>query len=253
MRNAHLVVAYHKDRNADDHLSGMPEVYRDAIEIKHPSGYSIRNVIGFTLIHHTKDGNVPEQTEVSYEWRRKGVATAMYDESKKFTGKEVTPSTNQSHDAEYFWREYRRHLNRAEVKEAFSSISDLKLSGTFNSLGKLKISDKSSELLLNGEKIGEAVFGTHESGKNKYITLNRIEINKPFRKEGYGNMFMEQLVKTADKLGMRIVLSPTNEFGSSKARLTSWYKKFGFVMNSGRNKDWQVRETMIRRNEDDET
>ena len=40
--------------------------------------------------------------------------------------------------------------------------------------------------------------------------------------------------------------TPSSDFGSSKTRLTKFYKRFGFVNNKGRNKNFAFKDTMIR-------
>lgn len=57
---------------------------------------------------------------------------------------------------------------------------------------------------------------------------------------------MEGLTRYADKVGKPILLSPSSDFGGSKTRLVKFYRRFGFVPNKGRNKDYRFSQTMIR-------
>ena len=52
--------------------------------------------------------------------------------------------------------------------------------------------------------------------------------------------------KDADTKGKPIGLTPSADFGGNKARLTKFYKRFGFVPNKGKNKDYTISESMVR-------
>ena len=78
--------------------------------------------------------------------------------------------------------------------------------------------------------------------------LSNIEIPKHLRNEGVGSEFMSWLTAEADAAGVTLALSPSTDFGaSSKSRLVRFYRRFGFVPNKGRNRDFTVSETMYRR------
>ena len=78
------------------------------------------------------------------------------------------------------------------------------------------------------------------------ISLSQIVVPKAVRSKGIGSAFMQELTDIADKHNHRVVLSPSSDFGGTKSRLISFYKKHGFVENKGKNKDYTVSETMIR-------
>ena len=79
------------------------------------------------------------------------------------------------------------------------------------------------------------------------ITLSRIIVPRENRGAGLGTEALRKLTEYADRTGQRIVLTPSKDFGaSSVARLTTFYKRFGFVENKGRRRDFTTRETMIR-------
>lgn len=84
----------------------------------------------------------------------------------------------------------------------------------------------------------------YESGNT--ITVSRIIVPKENRNQGIGSDAMQQIIDYADAMGKRVVLSPSSDFGGNKERLKSFYKKFGFVENKGKNKDFSVSETMYR-------
>jgi GNAT superfamily N-acetyltransferase len=85
------------------------------------------------------------------------------------------------------------------------------------------------------------------SERDNEIHVGKIVVPKDSRGAGTGTRAMQLLTEYADQTGKRIVLTPSKDFGaSSVARLKTFYKRFGFVENKGRNKDWTTRETMIR-------
>lgn len=85
------------------------------------------------------------------------------------------------------------------------------------------------------------------SGLKDSFTLNKIIIPKDKRGEGMGTKIMNDIIKYADENKLRIDLTPSIDFGgSSVSRLKNFYKKFGFVENKGKNKDFEISEDMYR-------
>ena len=83
--------------------------------------------------------------------------------------------------------------------------------------------------------------------KNGIVNLSRIVVPKEQRKSGIGSQIMNDLASYADVNNAKITLSPSTDFGgTSVARLKDFYKKFGFVENKGKNKDFSISETMYR-------
>lgn len=85
---------------------------------------------------------------------------------------------------------------------------------------------------------------------NGVLTLSMLRVKKEFRGRGIGSAVMEEIVKFADKNNLIIVLSPEPE-RRYKEKLDLFYKKFNFVNNKGRNKDYKFSsafgKTMYRR------
>jgi len=79
-----------------------------------------------------------------------------------------------------------------------------------------------------------------------YVVLSHIEIPKTGRNGGVGTAVMERIVKEADANGWPLALTPDGAFGGSKSRLEKFYRRFGFVPNKGRNKDYLTQEAMVR-------
>jgi len=80
----------------------------------------------------------------------------------------------------------------------------------------------------------------------KSLELNIIIIKKEFQNKGYGKKILNDLIEYSNKENKIIHLTPTNEFGSNVENLKKFYKSFGFVFNKGFNKDFTIKDTMIR-------
>lgn len=78
------------------------------------------------------------------------------------------------------------------------------------------------------------------------MELPRIEVPKEKRGQGIGNKVMGEILDFADQQGSTISLTPSSDFGGNKTKLKKWYKQLGFVENKGRNKDYEISESMYR-------
>ena len=82
------------------------------------------------------------------------------------------------------------------------------------------------------------------------IVLTSIIINKDDRGKGIGSKVMDELCNYADANNKRVRLTPAQKDDyqgtTSQSRLIEFYKRFGFVMNKGRNKDFSISELMYR-------
>ena len=76
--------------------------------------------------------------------------------------------------------------------------------------------------------------------------LSRIVVPEGERGAGTGTQVMSRILETADAQGATVALTPSSDFGGNKKRLVEFYKRFGFVENKGRNKDYEVSESMYR-------
>ena len=81
---------------------------------------------------------------------------------------------------------------------------------------------------------------------DKTLTLSKIVVPKEKRNQNIGSKVMERICSYADTHGITIFLSPSSDFGGSKARLGEFYKRFGFMPNKGKHKDFRHQETMVR-------
>lgn len=108
--------------------------------------------------------------------------------------------------------------------------------------GAVAIADKLAQLRDRYRGVTLDVYARPDPGRP--IHLSAIKV--PDRRQGVGTRVMQDLCDLADGEARRIVLSPTDEWGSSRAGLVRFYKRFGFVENKGRHKDFEVSETMYR-------
>lgn len=80
------------------------------------------------------------------------------------------------------------------------------------------------------------------------VVLHRLAVPKDRRGAGLGSAVMRDLAAEADGRGWTLALTPSTDFGgSSRRRLEGFYRRFGFVANRGRRRDFTTTEAMIRR------
>jgi len=115
---------------------------------------------------------------------------------------------------------------------------------------------KALSLNLSGEKLDDIVYTWKRSGvdigatrsKDGQITIHKLLVPNNKRNQGIGTAAMENLINYADETGQTIKLSPSTDFGgTSVGRLKEFYKRFGFIENKGRNKDFTISDSMYRR------
>lgn len=86
--------------------------------------------------------------------------------------------------------------------------------------------------------------------KGNDLTLDMIVVPKDKRKQGIGSKVLEDITHYADVNGLRTLLTTAVKDAyhgtTSGTRLKTFYKKFGFVDNKGRNKDFTTMHNMIR-------
>ena len=86
--------------------------------------------------------------------------------------------------------------------------------------------------------------------KDNLIILESIIVPKEQRKMGIGSQIMQELIDYADQVGKCMEVSPgIKDFylgTTSRNRLVNFYKRFDFVENKGRNKDFTTSKGMYR-------
>jgi predicted GNAT superfamily acetyltransferase len=82
---------------------------------------------------------------------------------------------------------------------------------------------------------------------NEFIYLDLIIIPEEKRHQGLGTKFMKELIEAADLINCPLALTPDTSYGSwDEARLEDYYKRFGFIRNIGKDRDFSTNHTMIR-------
>lgn len=83
--------------------------------------------------------------------------------------------------------------------------------------------------------------------KQNILNLSKMVVPKELRGQGIGSSLMDELASFADATGKTVTLSPSTDFGATSiARLKEFYRRFGFVENKGRHKDFTISESMYR-------
>lgn len=93
------------------------------------------------------------------------------------------------------------------------------------------------------------------SSRPGVVELETIAVKRGANRAGLGSKVMGELTRWADRNGLRLELStapkgyqPTKESTktTSEDRLTKFYRQFGFIRNTGRNRDFTTRASMYR-------
>lgn len=134
--------------------------------------------------------------------------------------------------------ELRRNPEAYQTSPAFKGILTKVGNNQFNqSSYKLKDVIKSWD---------SAEIKSFVSENNGIINVSKIVVPENNRGNGIGSKAIQELVDYADSTNQRITLSPSEDFGGNKNKLIKFYKKFGFVENKGKNKDFEISELMYR-------
>ena len=96
------------------------------------------------------------------------------------------------------------------------------------------------------EKYSNIRFELYTNEKFKRVYLTGFIVPVSLRGTGVGTSFMEDLTRLADQHGYQITLTPDSSYGGNVNRLKDFYKRFGFVFNKGKEKDFTHRELMHR-------
>lgn len=125
-----------------------------------------------------------------------------------------------------------------------------RIAGTLKKI--LQINESYREYLRENTNLIASIIKNYKeyfSKLNIYEFEDKISIDLIVVKEknsGYGSKLMKDICDYADKQKKTIILSPSDEFGGNKKRLIEFYKRFGFVENKGKNKEFLIFESMYR-------
>jgi len=79
------------------------------------------------------------------------------------------------------------------------------------------------------------------------VKLDLIVVPKNYRKQKVGTTILKELVCLLDENNLMCELTPSTSLGATSTyRLRKFYKRFGFVENKGKNKNFTISEGMYR-------
>jgi len=75
-------------------------------DVQVPKGFTINNAVGYArfIEHPYSNYWYAARVDVAPEWRRKGIATKMYDAFTQKTGIKPKPAEDQLDDGKAFWK-----------------------------------------------------------------------------------------------------------------------------------------------------
>ncbi|MDH2565982.1 GNAT family N-acetyltransferase [Acinetobacter baumannii] len=139
------------------------------------------------------------------------------------------------------------------AKDAFDRypirIADEPTTGTgtsFNQSAKPEQTISVDDFVKGLKKQYGIELGLKGSTSSNVLSLHKIVVPEDMRNQGTGTKAMQDIINYADSQNKTIALTPSSDFGGNKNRLTGFYKKLGFVENKGRNKDYEISESMYR-------
>lgn len=112
-------------------------------------------------------------------------------------------------------------------------------------------SEPQEELLYTASDLGQDLASKYDiqlsmSDSGGGIVINKIVVPEDAQGSGIGSSVMEEIISYADERGLAIALTPDDTYGGDVRRLEEFYKRFGFIPNTGRNKDYSFMESMVR-------
>lgn len=112
------------------------------------------------------------------------------------------------------------------------------------------VQEKSPQALKDKWRAKGVTLELHAAEGADTMSIGMLEVPKDQRKQGIGTEVMQDVVALADAMGRRVELTvglkDKLHGTTSRARLIKFYKRFGFVENKGRNKDFRTSASMYR-------
>ena len=140
------------------------------------------------------------------------------------------------------------------ISKSFNGVNPRELERLYKEkydVNEVTISENVSALATELEKKYnlKSLFLSDMASRNAF-ELSSIIVNKDEQGAGTGSKVMQELIAYADANEKIIVLDPglldKRHGTTSQSRLRKFYKKFGFIDNKGRNKNYEFRNLMIR-------
>lgn len=106
------------------------------------------------------------------------------------------------------------------------------------------VASKIDDVIRFAEDAGVKLYLSKRGGN---VAVNLIEVPKEMRSTGIGSDIMNRLSSVADDEGLKLTLTPDASRGAtSVGRLKDFYKRFGFIENKGKAKDFEISDAMYR-------
>ena len=147
--------------------------------------------------------------------------------------------------ASQFASGYMSGAGGTDLEKIGQAASILPMIGLPATIGKAAKAGKAGDVISDALRAKYPDVDISLAG-DKQLNLGKIVVPKEMRGQGVGTQVMNDLVKQADEAGSSVTLSPSADFGGNKERLKEFYKRFGFVENKGKNKDFSISESMYR-------
>lgn len=106
------------------------------------------------------------------------------------------------------------------------------------------------------EECAEIVNKLKESNKDlefqlipykEFIYLDLLIVPEEYRNKGLGTKFMNELIEAADSIRCPLALTADTSYSDTdEETLEAYYKRFGFIKNIGKDRDFSTNHTMIR-------
>ena len=189
------------------------------------------------------EGDVPTAQVVGGQLKRNLLNKLLGVRNVK--GNPEIPDGAKLGEADHPWRSFR--LDRLVKARPLENVK-----ATFSEEAYLKGQHNFSPSVADGVKMIEDVsrkLGVDVSIASKAggdIILSKIIVPKDRRLAGVGSKVVSAITEVADQSGLKVLLTRSKDFGGSLPRLKKFYKKFGFVENKGKNKDYSISESMYR-------
>ena len=82
--------------------------------------------------------------------------------------------------------------------------------------------------------------------RDGHISVDRIVVEGGSRRQGVGGRIMRELLSYADRNGRVVSLTPSTDFGGTKAGLERFYRSLGFVPNKGPGRHLEISDSWVR-------
>lgn len=212
------------------HLKG--NIYKTYLNIKNPLevqyfstgdlAYSIRNINPYIEADiYKKDGTIDGYKvrkyllDNGYDGIHSGNTYVAFNSNQIKNVDNINPTAND--DIRYL----KSNKISKPSKTVLKSIDDIE--------GKYK--SQTDYMILNED--------------DNYINIRNLVVKEDLRNNGIGQSILNDIIRYANQTGKTITLTPTNAF-NTKAKLQQWYKKNGFVKNSGKNANFIISDTMYK-------